>query len=680
MSHDNALAGGPAAPRSFEASPAAAVRTARIGVYASALLVCVAWALLLGKDVHWDAVNYHLYLGFSAVNDRFANDFFAAGTPSYVNPYAYVPLYLMDAAGLSAMGIAIALASLHATIIWVVFELALLAGRPEDRAQHVGFAVLAAVLAFLSPVFLQGVGATMVDIPTGALVVGGWLAMAQTIVTGRSRGLIIAGLLCGAAAALKLSNALYAMAAVAMLPFLRIGVRRLSMAMLAYCTACAAAFIVVSWPWSFRLWSEFGNPFFPFFNQLFASPDFTTAPLIYERFLPLSWLDGLLRPFAMLSATSMVHTEARAADLRFAALLAIVIGWLLFESRSWRVAPAAQDDERLAEASSQRDRVLPALIAALTVAWVLWLTMSGNSRYFIPMGCIAGVVIAVIGQRFYCRWRGATLIGTVLLISAQTILIALGSDWRRDGAAWEGPWLRTAVADRFRNEPHLFLSTAFLSGSALLPYLHPESGMINISGFYAIGPGRAGGSRAQALVDRNIGRARILTMLPRGVHGRATLPGPPNNLDVFVRRFGLRVDATDCEFLAIEGNLRGSAHRQNQGDHKTTFMTCRLEAAPESALAYARDVGPIDMIFDRVEATCPNLFHPARPLSEQYPKWARLYNMGSEVQLWIEGGRVLYSSPSRGGGPVDIGSVQAWMESAQPFDCSRRVVRAVIDN
>src|ERR1700678_369305 len=70
-------------------------------------LACVALALVcnyvLGKDMAWDTLNYHLYLGFSALNDRFGQDYFAAGPLAYLNPYAYIPFYAMVSAGLSAL-------------------------------------------------------------------------------------------------------------------------------------------------------------------------------------------------------------------------------------------------------------------------------------------------------------------------------------------------------------------------------------------------------------------------------------------------------------------------------------------------------------------------------------------------------------------------------------------------
>src|ERR1700678_480803 len=68
---------------------------------------CVVLALIsnyvLGKDMAWDTLNYHLYLGFSALNNRFGQDYFAAGPQSYFNPYIYAPFYYLARSGLSSL-------------------------------------------------------------------------------------------------------------------------------------------------------------------------------------------------------------------------------------------------------------------------------------------------------------------------------------------------------------------------------------------------------------------------------------------------------------------------------------------------------------------------------------------------------------------------------------------------
>lgn len=654
----------PAPEETGERARPASVPAWRALVYAASLLFAVGWTVALGKDVHWDAVNYHLYLGFSALNDRFALDFFGAGTPSYINPYAYVPLWLMTQAGWPALGVAVALAAVHALALWLTFEIALAAGLRGSRAALPQFAALAVLIAIVNPVFLQGVGSTMVDIPIGVLVLGGWLGIVLAVRDGRVWPAMIAGVLLGVAAALKLSNAAFAIAAVPALAFYPGRTERRARVIAMFGTGCAVAFATVALPWSMQLWREFGNPFFPFLNHWFASPDFTSAPLRYERFMPTGWQDYLVRPFEMLSAASSVHTEPRAPDLRYAALL-VSLGVLA----SWRLRRSAIDNADAGECG--RRRAWYALLTGLGVAWVLWLTMSGNSRYFVPMACVASAALALALQRLYARWPSGTIAAVLAMFTIQATQFALGTDWRREGAAWEGPWLRVEIPARLRSEPNLYLSAGFMSGSAFIPFLHQQSGFVNVGGFNVIGPRHPGGTRTQKMIERNRDRLRLLVPLPSGVVDRATLPSSPEALNVYVRRFGLAVDATDCEFLRLEGNLRGE-RRPDTGRSWKHFIACRLVPAPAERAAYEREAALVDPIFDRVEDTCPNLFHPRRPVTQEFRYWARTYHAGSEMQLFIDAGRVKYFFPLRGGDPIDIGSVADWQVAPQPFDCTRR--------
>jgi hypothetical protein len=651
-------------------APAAARRAAsmpgrqRAFACAVAWLFALAWTLALGKDVHWDALNYHLYLGFSGVDDRFPVDFFAAGPPSYINPYAYVPLYLMTSAGWPALWIAVAFATLHAALLWLTFEIAMVAGWARDRGTLAGFALLAMVFAAVNPVVLQGLGSTMTDLSTGVFVLGAWLAIARMLRGNGNVALAVAaGALCGVAAALKLSNAVFAMAAVPVLALVPGGAGARVRGIAVFSIACGLAFAAVALPWSWQLWREFGNPFFPFLNHVFASPDFVSSPLRYERFIPASLAEFLLRPFHMLSASSTVHTEPRAPDLRYVALIAALVAWAVAARLRPLREAAASDDEAAAR------RVLAGLLVGIAVSWCIWLTISGNSRYFVPMACIVAVALALVLQRLHQRWPSTTIGVTLLVLAVQAMQFAWGTDWKRGGGPWEGPWLRVDVPARLRSEPQLFLSAGFLSGSAFLPYLHPQSGMINIAGFNVIAPNHPGGARAQRLIERNADRLRLLVPLPAGAVDRATLPGSPDLLRVYVRRLGLRVEGSDCEFLRVEGNLRGE--RRPSGSAWKSFIACRVVVAPEERVAYEEAVRQVDVVFDRVEDACPRLFHPRRAATQEYRYWARTYHMGSERQLFIEDGRVKHLLALRGGGPVDIGSVADWMQGPQPVDCSR---------
>src|SRR6185312_12870362 len=99
-----------------------AIVSPRFLVYASCTLVAAFASWLLGKDMQWDTLHYHLYAGFSALHDRFGRDYFAAGEQSYLNPYIYVPFYLLATSGLPALTVATVLAVIQSAILWLSYE------------------------------------------------------------------------------------------------------------------------------------------------------------------------------------------------------------------------------------------------------------------------------------------------------------------------------------------------------------------------------------------------------------------------------------------------------------------------------------------------------------------------------------------------------------------------------
>jgi hypothetical protein len=89
-------------------------------------------------------------------------------------------------------------------------------------------------------------------------------------------------------------------------------------------------------------------------------------------------------------------------------------------------------------------------------------------------------------------------------------------------------------------------------------------------------------------------------------------------------------------------------------------------------MAYEHAAAAVDIAFDRVEDACPKLFQPRRAPTQEYLFLARTYHMGSEMQLYVDDGRVKYFYPLRGGDPIDVGPLDAWRQAPQPIDCSVR--------
>ncbi|MGH8337585.1 MAG: hypothetical protein ACRETL_12355, partial [Gammaproteobacteria bacterium] len=332
-------------------------------------------------------------MGYSALNDRFGHDYFAAGALGYLNPYAYAPFYAMVRAGLPALLICSIFATVHCIILWLTFEVGVAVCPSKDGHSRLFAGGCAVALAFMNPILMQQFGSCFADITTAELALAGWLLLASEVRVPRISRALGAGLILGAASALKLSNALAAESAFVMLVMLPLNWRAKIRHGFLYCISLAIGFAAVAAPWSYHLFKVFGNPMFPMFNNIARSPEFTTEPMADYRFVPESIGDALWRPFAMINPVPMVHEELSAPDPRYAILVVLAI---LFLARwAWRRFGQASRPPNLQQCKDS-SRVLAALGCALTLYWILWLHASGNGRYVLTMACVAAAVIVGI--------------------------------------------------------------------------------------------------------------------------------------------------------------------------------------------------------------------------------------------------------------------------------------------
>lgn len=648
----------------------------RLPVIAGCALIALAVNYLLGKELAWDLFNYHFYAGFSALHDRFGQDYFAAGPQSYFNPYAYVPFYLLVKSGLSALAVSSLLSVAHAMILWLTFELGIRVSPSDDRRTKIAIGICAAAFALLNPILLQQIGSSFVDITTAELVLGGWLLLADAVRVPRCARVIYAGALLGAAAALKLTNSAHAIAALAMLVMLPLTLKGRARHAIAYGASLAASFLLVAGPWSYRLYRMFGNPFFPLMNQVFRSPEFATEPLRHFRFLPETFGAALWRPFAIVDPIPMVHEEIRAPDLRYAVLCAMLIvllaRWLWTRRARRKAAPVPEE-------RTGSTRVLAALACGFAVDWIIWLASSGNGRYFLPMACIAAVLI--VGGLFRIlaarpKARNYILAG---IVGVQIVQLALCTDLRWTAAPWGGPWFSIEVPERLRTEPSLYLTEGSPSNSFLAPYLAMGSGLVNFSGGYALGPGGATGARLEALMNHYRPHLRVLVRGER-IQEDADEDQPQRaQVDAPLERFGLQVDTSDCATITVSGVRTGiSMHKEGakraDDDSRSVahLVSCRVignDADRSAEIARERDV---DLVLDRVEDACPQLFQPRRMLTEHSGgTWSRSYS-NTDLIAWVSGGMVKFYQVNGGEYRSVLGSERDWAKAPLRLACGRR--------
>jgi hypothetical protein len=648
----------------------------RLPVYVACTVLALVSNYLLGKDMAWDMLNYHLYAGFSAVNDRFAQDYFAAGPPSYFNPFAFVPFYALISAGLPALAIGSVLAVAQSIILWLTYELAVSVCPSGDRRTRVTMGVCAVALAFVNPILIQQIGSSFADITTAELVLAGWVLLAAAVRTPSAARVVGAGLLLGVATALKLTNAVHAIAAIALLIMLPLALPGRIRHGLRYLVSLGLGFAIVAAPWSYRLEQMFGNPLFPLMNGLFRSPEFTTEPLRHFRFIPGTFAEAIWRPFAMVNPVRMVHEELRAPDLRYAVLV-VLIGALLLHWLWRRFAHPPSPPARSELTSSAR--VLQALACGLVADWALWLIGSGNSRYFLAMSSVTAVVIvALLFRLFATRPRVRNYI-LAAVFGVQAIQLWMGTDFRWNSVPWDGEWFKIAVPEKLSTEPNLYLTIGVQSNSFIAPFMAGGSGLVNFSGGYALGPGGANGSRIKALISQFSPHLRVLLNGARLYEDAERREPRRSQVDAALERFGLRADASDCATITVHGlpppleiTIKRSEPIEPQSRDTTYLVSCHLVPDSVDHSAQIARQRAADLVLDRLEDACPELFQPRRLLSEHNGNaWQRLY-MNTDLTAWVSHGWVKFHNSVAADQMVYVGREGDWAKTPLRLACGRR--------
>jgi hypothetical protein len=426
----------------------------------------------------------------------------------------------------------------------------------------------------------------------------------------------------------------------------------------------------------------FGNPLFPLMNGLFRSPEFTTEPLRHFRFIPASFAEAIWRPFAIVNPVEMVQEELTAPDLRYAVLAILgsmlLVGWLRkrLAHSSASTAPA----EPMAAAT----RAFAALGCGFAADWMLWLSASGNGRYFLPMASVAAILIAGLIFRLFAARPKLRNYVLATILGAQLMQLYYGADHRWNLAPWDRNWVSIEMPEKLSTEPNLYLTAGVQSNSFMAAYLAKGSGLVNISGAYVLGSDGAAGARIEALIHRYAPQLRVLWSAPQSE--TANFPRdyrfPVNDS---LARFGLRIDPSDCSRITLRGLPPGMqitfedllSTRPVKPPAKTQpdtsyLMTCRIIPDDSNRLTEADRERAVDVVFDRVEDACPALFQPRRLRTEHvHDIWHRVY-VNTDIVLVSINGSIKFMNPPRSESLISLGPENKWAKAPLRLSCGRR--------
>ncbi len=357
-------------------------------------------AMLLGVDSNWDLRNYHLYNPHAWLSGRHAIDIAPAQVQTWHNPLLDLPLYLIVESGVSLRWASawLALPCMIALFVLLRLHALLSTATPSRPAKFV-----LAFLGLTGAATYSTLGLSMNDAFVAAAILGSLALVLGAQVRGdeRPRPWLLAGLLAGAIAGLKLTAVVYCIglvfAAFAAGPW-RQSFRRLLALAVGGLTGVLCTYGYWGW-WMFR---AHGNPVFPYYNNVFGSPDALAESWTDTRLRPDSIVDALAAPFELLWR-SRSFSELLLKDPR---LLIGITGLLALCWLHYR-------------RSSQQARPLATLLVFFVTAFLAWVLQYAIYRYAIVLELLGCLALVLVLQELP-RARNVALLLALLLVSADT--------------------------------------------------------------------------------------------------------------------------------------------------------------------------------------------------------------------------------------------------------------------
>ncbi len=468
-------------------------------------------SLLMRQDANTDLHRYRFYIGYAFVHGRLDYDLVPAALGTFLNPILDSIHYL----GIRHLpprlfGFSIgALQGLNPALVFLITRR--LIGRGSGSLT---FALLVGVLAAAGPTARSLLGTTMGDTTASIpLLLSVLLVVGDDERPWRRPGSVPglgAGLLAGASVGLKLTMAPFVLALAALIG-LMVARRRLHVGgALAFFLGVVLGYAALAGYWCWLLWERFGNPLFPFANQIFRSPFLPPEAIRDTRWAAQGPLDIVATPLAMALGETSRLQEIPFRDARF---LLVLIAGLVWLSMRWL--------GRRASLSVGQGN----LLAYIALAYLAWLVAFYYYRYASVLEYLAPLALVI-------------LVRSLLPHAARTVLLPVGLFLLLSTSV--GQWQRHAWGDRWWNitlptqavEPDTMVLLRSPLNSFLAPFFPERTRFVGLEW--------VGSSRFDDLVTAAIGSHPGSLML-------LTSLGDPAGA-VSLRRYGLAA-TEDCGII-----------------------------------------------------------------------------------------------------------------------------------
>ncbi len=508
--------------------PTSHTRLARLFPWLAGPLFFGLLALILGQDANWDLRNYHLYNPFAFLHNRIDFDMVPAQVANFYNPLLHIPFYgaVMVLPPMVTGFLLGAIQGLNFPLLAGIARCVM-----DEHQEHPPWhSYLAAFIGLLGAGTLAELGTTfgdnLISLPLFAAM---WLLLANYDRLQREKmdrlwlPVAVAGLLTGMAAGLKQPSAIFAVgwcAAVLAVPTTLS--RRI---VLAFCFGIGVliGIAVTGGFWMHELWAHYGNPLFPYFNDLFRSPMGAAAHYRDTHYLPPSLAEAVFLPFLMVANPFRVG-EIAFRDLRFALLILTLILTAIFALRRTTLGP---------QSSLTRHKGF-FLLVAMTVSYLVWLKMFAIYRYLLPLEMLAPLALWLLIDRFPLKIpaRKAAILACLLL----WLVTLKPGTWGR--VPWSSDYFGVQPPSLTDPANTMVLMTGVEPFSYVIPFFPKPVRFIRIESYFT-GPSETPNGfdrRMQQLVEGHHGPLYIMYRSNEEKGSKAAL-----------QHFNLRINQDTCQ-------------------------------------------------------------------------------------------------------------------------------------
>lgn len=386
-------------------------------VFTIALLYSIYLHSHLGMDGFWDTANYHLYLGWALWHAASYEFGAVAQYQTFLNPLIdalnYVLFSVHPFVGAAFHSVCLALA------VVVLYRVTVKTLGPSESSRYVP--VIAAAIGATGAMTVSLFGSLTNEHITALLIVSGLgVLVVRSEIPNDRTATVIAGLLMGIAAGLKLTAAPYVAGLLVTVALVsKFNVKSICLIV----AAVALGLLLTDGIFMALRWRIYHNPIFPLANNLFHSQYF---PLQWKSFgqFELSRLPYYLSlPVRWLYSGDLSESNA----VRDGRLLLGYIGVALTFFSALFQRKTLRNEERL-------------VIFFFVFSWLAWILFFRIYRYLVVLELISGVVFVVGLLRVIPPARASSRMSLSLLALGFLFVVTVYPDWGRR------PWGKAFVS------------------------------------------------------------------------------------------------------------------------------------------------------------------------------------------------------------------------------------------